>query len=69
MKKIFRFIRICLLWFLLLFLCIALYLYATDDTSSSPIPVFTNPSLAVYSAEKENVKPLGRTYYENGVRY
>ena len=69
MKKIFRFIRICLLWFLLLFLCIALYLYATEDTSISPIPAFTSPALTVYSAEKENVKPLGRTYYENGVRY
>ena len=69
MKKILRFVRICFLWFLLLFLCIALYVYVTDDSSVSPIPILSTPKLVVYTAEKENVKPLGRTHYEEGIRY
>lgn len=70
MKKIMRTVRIAILWFLLLFLCTAFYIYVTEDTSGPQvIPSFTAPKLTVYSAEKENVKMLGRTYYENGIRY
>ena len=69
MKKIFRFIRVCLLFCLLMFLCVALYFYATDDSSPVQVPAFISPRLAVYTAESDNIKPLGRTYYENGVRY
>lgn len=69
MKKILRLIRICLLWFLLLFLSVALYLYATENTSSVTVPSFLSPKLNVYTAETDSVRPLGRTYYENGIRY
>ena len=70
MKKILRTVRICILWFLLLFLCIAFYVYVTDDSSSATsIPTFISPKLTVYTAEAENVKALGRTHYEEGVRY
>ncbi len=69
MKKILRFIRICILWFLLLFLCIALYVYITDDSPVGYVSSFISPKLTVYSAEKENVKVLGRSHYENGIRY
>ncbi len=70
MKKILRVVRIAILWFLLLFLCVAFYCYVTEDTAiSQPLPSFVSPKLSVYSAEKGNVKTIGRTYYENGVRY
>lgn len=69
MKKVFRFIRITVLWFLFLFLCTAFYVYVTEDGTTQPLSTFVSPKLNVYSAEKGNVKTLGRTYYENGVRY
>ena len=69
MKKILRYVRITFLSVLLVFLCVALYFYATNEPSLPTVPTFSNPCLTVYSAEKENIKPLGRTYYENGIRY
>lgn len=69
MKNILRIVRITVLWFLLLFLSIAIYIYVTDGTVQNPVSTFISPKLSVYSAEKENVKVLGRSHYENGVRY
>ncbi len=68
-KKILRAVRITVLWFLLLFLCTAFYIYISEDTPQNPVMTLISPKLNVYSAEKENVKILGRTHYENGVRY
>lgn len=69
MKKTLRFIRITVLWFLLLFLCTALYIYIAEDTMPNHLANIISPELSVYSAEEENVKVLGRSHYEDGVRY
>ncbi len=69
MKKILRCIRITFLSVLLIFLSVALYFYATYDSAETPVPSFASPSLTVCTAEEANVKLLGRTHYEDGVRY
>ena len=69
MKKIMRRIRIAIMSVVLVGLCIGLVIYINEPQPKNPIDSLISPKLSVYNAEKENVKLLGRSYYEDGVRY
>ena len=69
MKKIVRRIRIALMSVVLVGLCIGLAIYINEPHTDNPIDSLISPKLSVYTADEESVKMLGRTYYEEGVRY
>ena len=69
MKKILRRIRITILSLILLGLTVGLGVYIRQPAPQNPVATLIPPKLNVYTPEKENVKALGRTYYEDGVRY
>ena len=69
MKKILRRIRIAVLSIILVCLTAGLVFYISQPTPDNPVTALLSPKLSVYTAEKDNVKILGRSYYENGVRY
>lgn len=69
MKKILRRIRIAALSVILVCLTAGLVFYISQPTPDNPVTALLSPKLSVYTAEKDNVKILGRSYYENGVRY
>ena len=69
MKKILRRIRIAVLSLILAVLCVGLGLYICQPAPQSPIVTIIPSRLNVYTAEKENVKTIGRTCFEDGVRY
>lgn len=69
MKKIVRKIRIAILSMILAGLCIALGVYIKAPQPDNPVATLIPPKLNVYSADKDSVKTLGRTYFENGIRY
>lgn len=69
MKKIMRRIRIAILSVILLILCAGLGIYIFQPVQKNPVVTIMPSKLNVYTAEKEYVKTIGRTYYENGVRY
>ena len=69
MKKILRRIRIAVLSVILVCLTAGLVFYISQPTPDNPVTALLSPKLSVYTAEKDNVKILGRSYYENGVRY
>ena len=69
MKKILRRIRIAVLSIILICLCIGLGFYAYQPVPQNPALTLIPPKLNVYTADKEYVKTIGRTYYEDGVRY
>ena len=69
MKKILRRIRIAVLSVILVSLCIGLGFYIKQPAEPIDVVTLIPPKLNVYTPEKENVKVLGRTYYEDGVRY
>ena len=69
MKKILRRIRIAILSVVLVCLTAGLVLYICEPSPDNPITALISPKLSVYTAEKDNVKILGRSYFENGVRY
>lgn len=69
MKKILRRIRIAILSVVLVCLTAGLVLYICEPSPDNPVTALISPRLSVYTAEKDNVKILGRSYFENGVRY
>lgn len=69
MKKILRRIRIAVLSLVLVCLTAGLVFYISQPTPDNPVTALLSPKLSVYSAEEDNVKILGRSHYENGVRY
>ncbi len=70
MKKSFRVIRILALSLVLLSLCVGAYILLTSDEGEAPslLPV-KESTYAEYNPTQDNVKTIGRTYYENEVRY
>lgn len=68
MKKMLRKIRIAVLGLVLIGLCAGFGVYITSE-NKKPSDELESPELLVCTAEKEYVKILGRTYYEDGVRY
>lgn len=69
MKKIVRTVRITILSIILVALCIGLGIYIQQPAPHNPVATLIPSKLNVYSADKDSVKTLGRTYYENGIRY
>lgn len=69
MKKIVRKIRIAILTIILVCLCIGLGVYIKAPQPDNPVAILIPSRLNVYIADKDSVKTLGRTYFENGIRY
>jgi lysophospholipase L1-like esterase len=69
MKKIMRAVRITILSIILVSLSVALVIYINQPNPHNPVAALVSPKLNVYNADEENVKPLGRTYFENDIRY
>lgn len=69
MKKILRRIRIAILSAVLLVLSAGLLFYICQPVPQNPVMTLVPSKLNVYTPEKEYVKTIGRTYYEDGVRY
>lgn len=69
MKKILRRIRIAILSIILLALSAGLFFYIYQPVPQNPVMNLVPSKLNVYTADKEYVKTIGRTYYEEGVRY
>ncbi len=70
MKKFFRVIRILLLSCILAGLIIGFYFYATSDEEEYYfVSPFKESVYSEYNPTEDNIKAIGRTYYENGVRY
>lgn len=69
MKKIVRRIRIAVLSIIFVALCVGLGMYIHEPKPHNPVATLIPPKLNVYTADKENVKTLGRTYFENDIRY
>ena len=69
MKKILRRIRIAILSLILLGLTIGLAVYIFQPVPQNPVVTIIPSKLNVYNADKYYVKPIGRTCYEDGVRY
>lgn len=70
MKKKFRLIRITILVAVLAAFCIGLYVLVSSDTQKIPslLPV-KQSTYTEYNPTEDNVKTIGRTYYEDEVRY
>ncbi|MBQ7294973.1 MAG: GDSL family lipase [Clostridia bacterium] len=70
MKKLFRAIRILFLFCVLVGLSTGLYFYITSDEEEYYfVSPFKESEYVEYNPTEDNVKAIGRTYYENGVRY
>ncbi len=69
MKKIVRAVRITILSLILISLCVGLAIYIQQPNPHNPVATLISPKLNVYSADRDNVKTLGRTYLENDIRY
>lgn len=70
MKKFFRAIRILFLSAVLVSLCIGLYFYVTSDEMEYQfVSPFKESEYTEYNPTQDNIKTIGRTYYEDEVRY
>lgn len=69
MKKILRRIRIAILSVVLIALCVYLGIYINQPVPQNPVVTLIPSKLNVYTADKEYVKTIGRSYYEENVRY
>ena len=70
LKRILRGIRITVLSAILVALCGFLFAYVTEDEQpQNPIPEILPTEFITSYPDKYNVRPIGRTYYEGGVRY
>ena len=69
MKKILRRIRIAVLAVVLAVLTAGLIMYICEPSPKNPVTALLTPKLSVYTAENDYVKILGRSYYEDGIRY
>lgn len=70
MKRIFRAIRITFLSFVLAGLCVGFYFYVTSGGEEYQfVSPFKESEYTQYNPTEDNIKAIGRTYYENEVRY
>lgn len=70
MKSNIRYIRIIFLSAILICLCLGLYVYVSEDNEDkNVISPFKESTYSEYSPTIENVKTIGRSYYEDEVRY
>ena len=70
MKRFFRAIRITFLSLVLAGLCVGFYFYVTSDGEEYHFVLpFKESEYTQYNPTEDNIKAIGRTYYENEVRY
>lgn len=70
MKNIIRVTKILFLTIVLLCLSVGLYFYVTQDDENSGLMLsLKESSYTEYNPTQDNVKTIGRSYYENEVRY
>ncbi len=69
MKNFFRGIRILILSIVLVSLCAGLYFYVTSEEESHFMLPFKESEYTEYKPTEDNIRAVGRTYYENEVRY
>lgn len=69
MKKVLRAVRITALSVILIALCGVLFVFLTEDKPQNPVTDIIPTKLITSYPDKYSVKPLGRTFYEGGVRY
>ncbi len=70
MKKTFRVIKILFLLSVLICLCVGFYFYVTtEDEPYYFVSPFKESEYSEYNPTEDNIKAIGRTYYEEGVRY
>ena len=70
MKRIFRAIRIIFLSLVLAGLCVGFYFYVTwEEEEYQFVLPFKESEYVEYNPTEDNIKAIGRTYYENEVRY
>lgn len=70
MKRFFRVIRILLLSCILAGLITGFYFYVTSDEEEYYfVSPFKESAYSEYNPTEDNIKAIGRTYYENGIRY
>lgn len=69
MKKILRAIRIAFLSIVLAVLSVSLFLYINYDEPQNPVSSIMPTKLHSCYPDKYTVRPIGRSFYEGGVRY
>lgn len=69
LKKILRGIRIAILSIVLAVLCVSLFVYITADEPQNPVVSIIPSKLHSCYPDKYTVRPIGRSFYEGGVRY
>lgn len=70
MKRFFRAMRITFLSLVLAGLCVGFYFYVTSDEEVYHFVLpFKESEYTQYNPTEDNIKAIGRTYYENEVRY
>ncbi len=70
MKRFFRAMRITFLSLVLAGLCVGFYFYITSDGEEYVFVLpFKESEYTQYNPTEDNIKAIGRTYYENEVRY
>ena len=69
MKKVMRATRIAVLSCILVALCGFLFSYVTDEKPQNPVSTILPTKIYTSYPDKYSVKAIGRTHYENGVRY
>lgn len=69
LKKFLRSLRITVLSVILVGLCVFLFAYVTAEQPQNPVTNLIETRHITSYPDKYSVKPIGRTFYEGGVRY
>lgn len=69
MKKFLRTVRIAVLSCILIALCGFLFAYVIKEEPQNPVSTILPTQLNTSYPDRYSVRPIGRTYYENGIRY
>ena len=69
LKKFLRSLRITVLSVILVVLCVFLFAYVTAEQPQNPVTNLIETRHITSYPDKYSVKPIGRTFYEGGVRY
>ena len=69
LKKILRAIRITILSIVLAVLCVSLFFYITSDEPQNSVVSIIPSKLHSCYPDKYTVRPIGRSFYEGGIRY
>lgn len=69
MKRFLRTVRIAVLSCILIALCGFLFAYVTQEEPQNHVSTILPTQLNTSYPDRYSVRPIGRTYYENGIRY